>query len=159
MPRFYIEDLRDYYLNLFQNQLDAKLAAITAERADDVELDTFEAEQYTNTLNEKVMNYESFIFYGFPVIDSVNNAGGCETPQRITMSVAVVFCNPEDGRLAETQIMRYTRALSEVAAESALENPVISGLVIDEFAPLDMSDNMGSTNMKYGGITITGTIA
>lgn len=158
MARFDLENFRDYFLGLFQTNLSAKVTAINAEKADSITLSSFVADQYTSDMNEKVLNYEEFIYYGFPEILTNANAG-MGFSQEITMSFEVVIADPNGGTLAETKLMRYTRALFEIIEENMQANPQIGDIEIEVFSPVTLTDNQGSPLSKVGGISIKGTLA
>jgi len=157
MAIFDVEGFRDYFLNLFQTELGAKITAINTEKADTITLETFVNNQYVNDMNEKVMNYNEFIFYGFPDISSIANAG-YGTAQDITMSFEVVIADSEGGSVAESKIMRYTRALSEVIEDNMNKHPQISDLEYATYSPVTMALNTGTPLVKVGGISLKGSI-
>ena len=158
MPIFDTEAFRDHYVDLFKANLNAKIAEINTEKSDTIVLGEFTDAQFTSDLNEKVMNYASFIDYGFTDTVAESNGYGSFSLE-ITMFFAVVFSEPNGGALSETKIMRYTRALQEVAFADVGAESRIQGIEIQPFAPADMIDNLASSVVKVGGIQIKGTIA
>lgn len=157
MAIFDIESFRDYFLQLFLDNLDAKITQINTEKSDDITLESFELAQYVNDMNDKVMNYDSFILYGLLDITSILNAGA-PAGLDVTMSFEIAFTNLNDSLLAETRIMRYTRALSEVVEENSSNNSQIGSIEVSQYAPITLALNKNSPVMKVGGISIKGTI-
>lgn len=157
MARADIETFRDYFLGLIQANLAAKLAEINAEKADGITLTDFIAAQYTSDMNEKVMNYSEFVFYGFPEILTIPNPRGGFALD-ITMSFEVVFCAPDGGTVAENKILRYTRAMAEIVTESLRGNCIASDVTVEILAPVSLAENLRSQWTKIGGIQIRGTI-
>lgn len=157
MAKFDIESFRDYFLGLFQANLAAKVSEINSEKNDGITIVDIPAAQYFNDLNAAVVNYHTFIFYGFPEIKTTDRRGTSFSLE-ITMSVEVVISESEGGTETENKIMRYTRALAEIIAESA-KHPQISELEIELFAPISLQLNLGSPVTKAGGINIKGAVA
>lgn len=157
MVKFDVETFRDFFLATFQAGMAAKVAEINAEKADSITLEDISADQYLSGWNEKVATYDIFILYGFPEITALQTVGS-DTALEITMSVEIVI--PEGNTAdnsTETKVMRYTRALAEIAAAVATERAEISDLEIAPYSPIQLAAQDGSL-LRMAGIEIKGTI-
>jgi hypothetical protein len=157
MARADIETFRDYFLNLIQANLAAKIAQINLEKNDGITLTDFIPDQYTNDMGRAVMNYSQFVFYGFPEILTIPNPRG-DFAMDITMSFEIVLAAPEAGIVAENKILRYTRAFAEIITESLRGNYIASDVTVEILAPISLAENLGSQWSKIGGIQVRGTI-
>jgi len=158
MTVFDLESFRDYFLTLMKTDLNGAITAISVEKADSIPLASFVDAQYTGDLNEKVMNYETFVYYYFPQIETIENAGAGGAMD-IAMAFDIVFTQIEGGTLAETQLMRYTRALKDVIEnKSANMRADVGDISVQEFAPTVIMANKTSQWIKVAGVTIKGTI-
>ena len=157
MAQFDVESFMDHFLKVFQDNLTSKISEINTEKADDILLKDITADQYIMDANAQLINHDVFIYYGFPSITATDsNASGVS--EEIAMSFEVVFPSLEGGIDDNKKIMRYTRALKEIAFEHARDEARISDLNIDTFSPVVIESNLLSPLIRVGGITITGVI-
>ena len=157
MAQFDVESFMNHFLKVFQDNLTSKISEINTEKADDIVLKDIPAKQYIMDANAQTINFDELIYYGFPSITATDShAGGIS--EEITMSFEVVFPSPEGGQIDNKKIMRYTRALKEIAFENARKEARISDLTIDTFSPVVIESNLISPLIRIGGITLTGII-
>lgn len=156
MAKFDVESFRDYFLNLVKDNLTAKLAEIQAEKGDGLDLTTFEDAQYVGDMNEKVMNFERYIYYALTIGDQETN--GHQTSLDIEMSIEVVFANQEGGQEVENSLLRYTRAISEIILENSVGRASIGGIEVKRFFPVSGNNTITQTLVHVGSVEITGTI-
>lgn len=157
MAKFDVESFADHFIALFQSKLSAKISAINTEKNDGIVIADITSAQYFSDMNEQINNYDEIIYYGFPsIVATASHAGGVS--EEISMSFEVLIPCPEGGLIDNKKIMRYTRALKEVALENARANASISDLKIETFSPVVLQSNQNSPLMKAGGIMITGVI-
>lgn len=156
MAKFDLENFRDWFIDLFQTNMAAKIAEINAEKGDSL-LTDFTADQYFSDMNQRIDNYDRFIFYGFPDIQTINNGRG-PSALEVTMAFDIVVAEPEGGTISENIVMRYTRAMVEIVEANSRSNPQIGDVSVEQFAPVSLNDNQLSARMKIGGISIKGTI-
>lgn len=158
MAVFDIESFRDYWLDLFQNNLGAELSAIETEKGDGVSLPDPSADQYIQNFNDRVLTYESFMYYKVSSVETPES-GGAGYSQKITLSFAYVFTDAAQGDgVAENKIFRYTRAMAGLVRKNAVKNSQIGEAKVNTFAPIDLQANEDGW-MKAGIIEIEGTIA
>ncbi len=157
MARFDVESFGDYFLALIQSKLSAKIAAINAEKNDGITLETFDSAQYVDDMNGEVVNYASFIFYGFPEVSTIMNPNG-DFALEVTMSFEIVFQGTEIGPVVSKKILRYSRALAEIICENIRENAQIQSVSVELLSPVTFIQNQNSSRTKIGGIQIKGTI-
>lgn len=108
-----VEDLTDDIKALMVANLNTKIAAINAEKADSIVLKTIDDAAYIfQSLDERVMNYDPFVFYGLGA--SVESEGiGPAGSKMLPIDVAIIsfdLNNPDIGKRA----LRYNRALEEI---------------------------------------------
>lgn len=155
---FDVENFRDHFLNLIKSNLAAKLAAITAEKADSIPIPNLSEDQYAGSLSDKVMNFSTFILYHFPEITLNHQPRGSSFALNITMTLDIWVSDSEGGIVAENKVLRYTRAISEIIAENATKDPVIGGVELEIFSPAFLSLSQNSQLMRVGGVQIKGAI-
>lgn len=157
MAQFDVESFMNHFLKVFQENLASKISEINTEKDDDIKLKDIQTEQYIMDASAQVINFNEFIYYGFPSITATDShAGGIS--EEISMSFEVVFPSPEGGQIDNKKIMRYTRALKEIAFEHARDETRISDLKIETFSPAVVEANLESPLIRVGGITLTGFI-
>lgn len=155
MANYDAETFFDDMLNLFQTQLDAKLAALNAEKGDSLIKEAFPDDEYLLNFNQIVMNKDTFVYFGF--IDVANpETNGCSTSEAFKMFFSVATIGSDDETLEMKKILRYTRALEEVAQENSTKFQT-STLEIETFKPA-VEQFQESNWWLVGGIHITGVI-
>lgn len=157
MAQFDVESFGDYFLDLIQTNLSAKITALNAEKNDGITLETFTNAQYIDDMNGEVVNFASFIFYGFPEVVTNMNQNG-DFALDVTMSFEVVFQGTEVGPVVSKKILRYSRALAEIVCENIRKNSQIQSVSVEVLAPVTFIQNANSSRSKIGGIQIKGTI-
>lgn len=156
MAKFDIESFRDNFIDLLQSNMAAKVSEINTEKGDSLIAD-IPAAQYTSNYNETVLNFDVVMYHKIARIETLDShAGGIA--REITMVFAVVFCNQDDWGIAESKILRYTRAIEEIFLENARRQPCISDLTIEAFEPdmVQLSEN--SPLFQAGGVQLKGVI-
>lgn len=162
MAQYDLESFRDEFLTLFQTEMAAKITAINTEKgavSGDLDyLTDFTSDQYIADMNEKVMNYESFVFYSWPSVVTTESFAG-KYSLEVTMAFEVVFTDMEGGEIANNKILRYTRAMAEIVIEYANKrSSQISNLELSILAPTPIQLNQETPVWKVGGISIKGVI-
>lgn len=156
MSKFDVESFRDYWLDLIKLNLAAKISEICAEKADGLQLEIFTDEQWTNDLNNVVMNFDSFVLYTLNIVNPTTH--GQDFSRDVSLTIEIVFANQEGGAVVESSILRYMRAIFEIVLENSQENASISDITVEELVPVDIKSSLASQIMKTGGVQITGTI-
>lgn len=155
MAKFDLEDFRSLFLGLIQDNIDSKLDEIDAEKGD-FTLVKPDSSHFIHTIDSQALAFDPFIHYGFSNIETSSQAGKVRwTP---TMLFAFYFLDRGDGDIAESKVLRYTRAMTEIIAENATKNAIISTVEILPLPPaiVSLADQDGS-NYKVGGIEIKGS--
>ncbi len=92
--------------------LNTKLAAITAEKADGIVLPTLHASAFFfQTLGEAAINLNPFLIYG--IVDQKDEGIGPAVSERIMIQIAIVVSDRLDGNIGK-RLLRYRRALREL---------------------------------------------
>lgn len=157
MAKYDLEDFRSYFLNLIKDNMSAKLAEITAEKADSITLDAPDADHYIHSIDDQALAFDPFVHYGFSEIESASQGGSILW--KPTMFFAYYFLDDsQKGDVAETKILRYTRAMVEIIAANAAQNSYISTPEIIPLPPAIVSFAMqDGSDYKVGGIEIKGS--
>lgn len=156
MAQFDIESFRDHFLSLLQDNMVAKVAEINTEKGDSL-LSAPANTSYINSFNDTVINLNEFVYYKIKSIETVDShAGGIS--RRITMMFVFFLSSPDDWGIAESKILRYTRACEEIISSNARKESRISDLEINVFEPDMVSFSENSPWMQAGGIQVSGVI-
>lgn len=97
-------------------RLTSKLESITTEKGDGVSLPGVETDAYfCQALDERVTNYDPFIFYG---VENVESQGqGPYTAKAYSIFVLVVYGDKSNDDKLSTRLFRYQRAIEEIFAD------------------------------------------
>ena len=154
-----LEVFRDTLLKMFQENLEAELEVIDAEKDDGLCLDKPCPDSYFYDINNQAINSDVFIHYGFSNIES-DIRGGCisYTP---TMFFSYYFCdgnNNSNADVAYNKIFRYTRAMAKVIADRATSLGWVSNLKVVPLPPAQVVfADLDGSEWKAGSIEITGS--
>lgn len=96
--------------------LNTKLAALDAEKADSITLKTLPTAAYFfQTLGDKIANYDPFLFYGIDSMRVRDGQGiGPATAKDYTIHVVVVIQDNGNDPNIVKRLLRYQRALWEI---------------------------------------------
>jgi len=129
-----------------KTNLNTKITAINAEKADSVVLRSVDNAAYLfQTMDDTVANYDPYVYYGIQDIESQGN--GAQTLNRFTVIVAIIIHDAAGDILVGKRMLRYSRVLSEVMEDryssigSEYKKTKISSLVPITFRLLDDSNN------------------
>lgn len=144
MTRYDIESLCDDIKTVLTTYLNTKLAAIDAEKNDDIDLATVNSLAYVfQSMNGVTINYNPFIFYGVQEIDG--EGGYSYTPSRVDVSVILVLEDQAEDIDIGKRMLRYGRALKEVFEEHFNETAHGVKLSVQSQVPIEIS-LMNSSN-------------
>lgn len=158
--KYDIETLEADLLSIVQTYLPAKLAEITAEKADSITLTVPVADDYFNTTDDEVNNRKLSVQYG--VIDGQPLSIGPQVAEdnRYIFLVYLDETNLKTG-VARKMLFRYIRALKEVFQENFRRIHCCSLMTVQSIAPTSASwdENENSPVYKVGGVYINAAIA
>ena len=155
MANFDIESYRDYMLGLLQAGMSAKITELNTEKGDSL-LTSLASNQYLNSFNNVVNNFEQFLYYKITEIKTLeSHAGGVS--RQISMMFVMCF-TADDWVVAEKKILRYTRAIEEIFLAGAKAESRISDFELDVFEPdiVQLSEN--SPWLQAGGVMVRGVV-
>lgn len=157
-----VENFRDDMLGIMQDNIDAKLAAITAEKGDGLVLPNFydadlSESLFFNSVTEQIFSYNNFIMYNIEKVDV--NTNGRNISFDVQMSFIANFVDGHDNTDAETKVLRVTRAMREVVLDNFRAKTNISNITIENIAPVSISLNGQSDDYKAGGVVLSATFA
>jgi hypothetical protein len=142
--RYDIENFFDDLKAFLQANMNTKLAAIDAEKADGITLGTISnAAYFFQTLGDEIANYNPFVFYGIDQLPA--NAIYSNVDAAITAQVVIVLSDDENDPNIMKRLLRYQRALIELfesnyAGISKIGKILVSGLAP---APLALAGRAG----------------
>lgn len=150
-----LEQFRDDMKALLVDNLAAKIAEIAVEKGESIITEIPEA-AYFSDLNEKIINVENFIHYGFlPFDEGDSNAN--EIGQPVSMFFMAMLTDSDGGDVGENKILRYTRAMFEIFAEKATSFQSISILKIQVLPP-ELVNIQDTGWYRAGGVYVTGNL-
>lgn len=153
--KFDLEVFKEYYLTIIQNNMSAKIAAISTEKNDGISLPIPTANQYISFINAGAWAFDPLIHYGFNEIETESN--GQNVKYTAQMFFAFYFLDFNDG-IAEKKVFRYTRAMTEILAENSKSNAYVSNLQILPLpaATVKFEEQDGSI-YKVGAVELKGS--
>lgn len=130
---------------ILKNNLNTKITALDAEKADTITLDQVNSSAYFfQTMNDSIANFNPFIFYG---IDNIESEGiPSASSDEIEIAVWLVLDDDANDLLIANRMLRYTRALKEVFEDNWNETRNRSKIVVKAFAPVQFQDAINSSN-------------
>jgi hypothetical protein len=147
-------------LNLVQSNLPAKIAEITAEKADSIVVDVPLNEQYLNSTDDQVDNFTLTVIYGLTDGEPFSISSGTAENNRYMFLIYIDELNEQPG-VVRKKLFRYIRALKEIFEENFDRLPCVSKLDLQTVAPTSASwdKNERSPVYKVGGVYISTSIA
>lgn len=148
----------DQVISILQAGLPSKLTEIDAEKDDGIIIPQIPSDRYLETLNEEALNFSEFIYMGviYPKIEGQ----GAATARTIIIFIDALFqdnpAGPNDK--ARKLVMRYTRAMREVA-EEAVDDFLLPQIEVIQQAPTNLQSIDEDSFYRVGGIRIQGVIA
>lgn len=158
MAKFDLETFRDTLKAFLVDNMAAKVSEINTEKGDNPVLAEIPEAQYFQDFNEKIVNFDNFIYYGFlPFEDGITNAG--EIGQPVSMFFMTFITDQSTingGIIAENTILRYTRAMFEIFQAESLTEASLSDLEITILPPESVKIEAGADWYKVGGVYVKG---
>lgn len=110
---FDLETFFDELEDFMKSNLNNSIAAINTEKSDSIVLKTIDDNAYTlQTLDERVVNYDPFVFYGMAA-DAEVLPTGPYTARIIKADIAIVAADENNPNIGK-RFFRYARALEEI---------------------------------------------
>lgn len=158
--KYDIEILEADLLTLVKSKLPAKIAEITAEKADSITLPVPTDSEYFNTTDDEVSNRKLLLQYG--VIDGAPLSISSNTAEdnRYIFLIYLNELNKKPG-IARKMLFRYIRAFKEIFEENFDRFPHLSNMTVQTIAPTSASweENEMSPVYKVGGVYIQTSLA
>lgn len=140
-----VESLMADIERLMVNSLNSKILAINVEKADSIVLDTIADDAYIfQSLDERVMNRDPFVFYGLANSVEANGIGPAVS-KKLKIHIAVISFAQNKSNIG-VRYLRYNRAVEEAFlsqwdsfSSGGVKLKVTSPILID-FTLLNSSD-------------------
>lgn len=143
---------------LLKADLNAKIAEISAEKADGLELKSVPAAAYFfQTLNEKCANFNPFVIYG--ITDGTEEGVGSSVAETVVMEVAIVVVDNGQDHAIGKRLLRYRRALSEVFSDKWAEMRYSVKLKVKSLSPVSLRLIDSSESYQAVGVRIEADLA
>ena len=112
-----IETVCNEVKSVIQSNIVAKLAEITTDKGDSLTLDAIDTDAYFfQTLNQKTVNYNPFVYYGVAAIDGDSQGG--QTVTALDIFILVCISDEFQDLLIANKLFRYQRAIKEIFEET-----------------------------------------
>lgn len=142
MAKTDFEDILAGVKTIMVDDLNAKTAAITAEKGDGIVIPDVESNAYfMQSMNDRAANFDPIIVYGIEDIENTSN--GPQNAEKIFISAVVLLT--DNGRENINEIMfRYSRALKEIFEDNwqklkSSDRIVVNRSTVVPFTALDSS--------------------
>lgn len=151
----FLSDVETY----LKANLNTKLTAINAEKADSITLKPVDdAAYFCQSLNDSVTNYNPFVYYG---VDSIESNGiGPATSNGYKVEVAIVVSDQGESLDVNKRIMfRYHRALTELFQEGYASVARGVKIKVQSLVPISVQLMNSSAEARAIGVTLDFTLA
>lgn len=171
MARFDTENLMTNVLAIMTANLNAKIAAIEAEKIaggapatnlqpvdNTIGADGTPNGYFEQTWSDKILNINPAIFYGLENITATSI--GPATAERYSIFIEVVLVDSGMDNLTKYRIHRYSRALKEIFEENYASLMSAAQIKIETVRPISFKLDLNSSEeIKVGGISLTTALA
>lgn len=158
---FDAEQLLDTLFAIMKSELNTRIAKIQAEKTillgdANFDLKTIDDEAWFDSLDERTVNFDPFVYYGIQD-DTIIEIASAESSD-LTLFFLVVAAN-DNTAVMPRKMLRYIRALKEIATRHFADIPEASNLKVVTVQPRDLKDLEAETFHKIGGIAIQAAIS
>lgn len=157
MTVYDIEALLGDIETFMKANLNTKLTAISTDKNDGISLLPVDSNGYFfQTLNDKVTNYDPFVFYGLQDIDNKGGQAGIGPGTEKKYSISVMICVSDTGQDVNItkRVLRYSRALSELFETSWDRVGKSIKLKVQSLVPIPFTDINTSENFRVVGVLL-----
>jgi len=155
--KYDIESLLADIKTIVSDNFNTKVAAINAEKADGVSLDTLDASAYfLQQLNGRMANWNPICLYGVDNIETVTR--GPLSSQKVVCSVVIVAIDTGEEIECGVRMLRYQRVLQEIFAEKWNEGRNGVKLEIRSLVPIPLTDMNTSNRYRAVGVELEGNL-
>jgi hypothetical protein len=159
MAKYDIENLLTDLAAIAKTNLNTKIAAITAEKNDDIVLKTIDSGAYffQSLAKNRAASYPVFLFYGMddPTADGI----GPGTAETVNIFFLVVLQDTAEEEVYMTRLLRYSRALKEIFEENYATIRRVSRILVSNLAPVSFEIENVSGTFKAVGVKVRATLA
>ena len=158
--KYDIERLEADLLALVKAKLPAKLAEITAEKADSIVLGVPTDAEYFNTTDDEVNNDKLSVQYGVVDGSAFSISSNTTEDNRYIFLIYLNELNSQPG-VVRKKLFRYIRAFKEIFEENFDRFPCVSNIKVQSIAPTSAGwdENENSPVYKVGGVYIETSLA
>lgn len=143
--KYDLEVLMSDIQTIMANNLNTKITAINAEKADSISLTTVDSDSYFfQTMDETTVNKNPFVYYGINEIET--DGIGPVVAKNITIGVIIVYADTHQDLLIANYMLRYLRALEETFTDNWNETQSRAKLRVESFAPFQF-EGVNTSNM------------
>jgi len=158
MANYDIETFFDQLETFLIANLNTKITAINAEKADSITLASVSSSAYFFlTLDEQVANYDPFIFYTIGGISS--NGIGPGTGKTYLVDVALIMTNDGVDSNSRKRTLRYHRAITELFEENYANIDKRVNIKVESLEPITFAAQNDSQFYRAVGVQLQVTLA
>lgn len=159
MARYDLEKLLNDMKAVAVAGLNAKLAAISAEKGDEIALLPIEEGAYFFQVldKSKAGHHKAFIFYG--ASDPTVQAIGASTAEDYEIFFIVVLRETVEGEAFSTRLMRYARALKEIFETAFTQNKIRTRISVSTITPTNFAIQGQPGMFKGVGVKVRAVLA
>lgn len=152
-----VETILDQIETFLKANLGTKIVEINTEKADGITLATVDTDAYfMQTLNNKITNYNPFIFYG--VADSNSEGIGPATSRRYTFNVVIVAIDSGQDDNIGRIMLRYNRIFRELFEKNWAEISRSDRFEVKSLEPIGFKLLNSSDDYRATGVELDLTI-
>ena len=158
--KYDVEKLEADLLALVKSKLPAKLAEITADKADSITLVVPVDDDYFNTTDDEVINRKLLVMYGLTDGEPLSISPATEERNKYLFAVYLDEMNEAPG-VVRKKLFRYIRAFKEIFEENFDRLSFVSNMELEVIAPTSVGwqENETSPVYKIGGVYIETSLA
>lgn len=158
MAKYDIENLLADIQAFLQSNLNAKLSAISAEKADGVNLPLIDSNAYfLQTFNDKNASYDPFVFYGIDKVEG--DASGPYASRNYKLNVIIIASDQGQDLSMPKRMLRYSRALDEIFSENWATIGAAVKFRVTSLEPISFTMMNSSEPYRAIGVTLEAPLA
>lgn len=156
--KYDVESFLDDVEGFLKTYLNAQITLLNSEKgADPVLLPIADEAYFLQTLNDRVANYNPFLFYG---IDQVQSEGiGPATRKQYLVNVIIVMSDMGEDLLIAKRLLRYSRVLEDLFENKFAQMGNSVKLKVQSLVPVSFKLVNSSDDYRAVGVTLDFTLA
>ena len=155
-PEVLLTTAEDFFKANFNNKVDEINTEKTTEDPTTFTIDQVGDNAWLDTLDERAASYTKYIYFGVMDLSPVSNNG--ETAKQVDLFFQMTLLYGEQTYTLTKELLRYTRALEEVAQDFSDEVSEATDMEIIEMPPMTVENEDSGNFYRVAGIVLRTTI-